>query len=67
MAESPNGREVTLFGGHSTENDYENRILELYAGAESWNILNVTLQNARKDHVVIPLTWSFFIIFWFYT
>ena len=56
MAESPNGREVTLFGGHSTENDYENRILELYAGAESWNILNVTLQNARKDHVVIPLT-----------
>ena len=56
MAESPDGRGVLLFGGNSTENDYEKRILELRAGADSWNILNVTLENARYSHVVIPLT-----------
>ena len=54
MAESPDGRGVLLFGGYS--NDYEKRILELRAGADSWNILNVTLQNGRYGHVVIPLT-----------
>ena len=60
MAESPDGRGVLLFGGTSfdenrrTEN--ERRILELRAGAESWNILDVTLKNARSEHVVIPLT-----------
>ena len=56
MAESPDGRGVLLFGGVSTENGYEKRILELRAGADSWNILNVTLENARWYHVVIPLT-----------
>ena len=56
MAESPDGRGVLLFGGESTEIQYEKRILELRAGADSWNILNVTLKNARSDHVVIPLT-----------
>ena len=56
MAESPDGRGVILFGGFSTENGYEKRILELRAGADSWNILNVTLENARYSHVVIPLT-----------
>ena len=57
MAESPDGRGVLLFGGHSNENDYEKRILELRAGADSsWNILNVSLEHASTSHVVIPLT-----------
>ena len=63
MAESPDGRGVLLFGGFSyhPENhrrgyDDTNRILELHAGADSWNILNVTLENARSAHVVVPLT-----------
>ena len=58
MAESPDGRGVLLFGGSSccTENGVEKRILELRAGADSWNILNVTLENTRSYHVVIPLT-----------
>ena len=60
MAESPDGRGVLLFGGHSDENNFqdhlENRILELRAGANSWNILNVSLEHASVGHVVIPLT-----------
>ena len=58
MAESPDGRGVLLFGGSSccTGNGVEKRILELRAGADSWNILNVTLENTRSYHVVIPLT-----------
>ena len=56
MAESPDGRGVLLFGGWSTEQTYEKRILELRAGSDSWNILNVTLENARKNHVVVSLT-----------
>ena len=55
MAESPDGRGVLLFGGYSTENGGEKRILELRAEADSWNILNVSLQNTRYLHVVIPL------------
>ena len=56
MAESPDGRGVILFGGWSDENQYEKRILELRVQADSWNILNVSLQNGRIRHVVIPLT-----------
>ena len=56
MAGSPDGRGVLLFGGSSYENTYENRILELRAGADSWNILDISLEFARRDHVVIPLT-----------
>ena len=55
MAESPDGRGVLLFGGYSDENSYEDRILELHAGANSWNILDITLENGRNNHVVIPL------------
>ena len=55
MAESPDGRGVLLFGGESDENSYEDRILELRAGANSWNILDITLQHGRYWHVVIPL------------
>ena len=55
MAESPDGSGVLLFGGY-TERSYEKRILELRAGADSWNILDITLQYVRYDHVVIPLT-----------
>ena len=57
MAESPDGRGVILFGGDVSENSYkyENRILELRAGADSWNILNVPLEKFRAFHVVIPL------------
>ena len=53
MAESPDGRGVLLFGGSVF---HQNRILELHAGADSWNTLNVTLENKRYRHVVIPLT-----------
>ena len=57
MAASPDGRGVILFGGLSDENEYYvNRILELRAGADSWNILDVSLENARHFHVVIPLS-----------
>jgi len=55
MAESPDGRGVLLFGGRSDENYYEHRILEMRAGANSWNILDVTLENGRSYHAVIPL------------
>ena len=55
MAESPDGRGVLLFGGDSGGNSYEDRILELRAGANSWNILDITLENGRTGHVVIPL------------
>ena len=56
MAESPDGRGVLLFGGDSdvTFHD-EDRILELRAGANSWNILNITLQNGRYGHTVLTL------------
>ena len=58
MAESPDGRGVLLFGGSTGfESGYilEDRILELRAGANSWNILNITLQNKRFSHTVIPI------------
>ena len=55
MAESPDGRGVLLFGGASSENSNEDRILELRAGANSWNILDITLKNGRVYHAVIPL------------
>ena len=55
MAKSPDGKWVLLFGGGSDEIDYEDRILALHAGANSWYILDSTLQNARKYHVAIPL------------
>ena len=55
MAQSPDGRGVLLFGGSSNENDDEDRILELRAGANSWNILDITLQYGRQYPVVIPL------------
>ena len=59
MAESPDGRSVLLFGGHSNENHFqdhlEKRILELRDGANSWKILDVSLENASAGHVVIPL------------
>ena len=53
MAESPDGRGVLLFGGQ----DSDRGILELRAGADSWDILNVTMKysSSGKD-VVIPLT-----------
>ena len=55
MAESPDGSEVLLFGGRVDGIIQEDRILELRAGANSWNILDITLQERRKEHVVIPL------------
>ena len=54
MAESPDGRGVLLFGGWDGLS-LKDRILELRAGANSWNILNITLKNTRAFHVVIPL------------
>ena len=54
MAESPDERGVILFGG-ATERSYEKRILELQAGADSWNILDVSLENSRRFHVVFSI------------
>ena len=55
MAESTDGRGVLLFGGWSDENFKEKRILELRADANSWNILEITLENARKNHLAIAI------------
>ena len=52
MAESPDGRGVLLFGGGQSAHGLEVIILELHAGAYSWSILNITLQNGRRHHVV---------------
>ena len=54
MAETPNGKGVLLFGG-SDSDGHRDRILELQAGANSWNILNNRLKFQRYVHVVIPL------------
>ena len=54
MAESPDGRGVILFGGQGY-GAQQKTILELRAGANTWNILDITLQNARLGHVVIKL------------
>ena len=59
MAESPDGRGVLLFGGtwkvDQQDQQEEKRIFELRAGADTWKILNVTLESTRREHVVIPL------------
>ena len=61
MVESPDGKGVLLFGGErkitnrKKDNIIEDRILELRAGTNSWTILDVTLQTARKKHTVIPI------------
>ena len=58
MAEFPNGGGVLLFGGqaHVDGNTQdEDKILELSADANSWKILDITLQERRKNHAVIPL------------
>ena len=54
MTKSPDGRGVIIFGGHTAWGS-EKRILELRAGADSWNTLDVSLVNRRWSHVVIPL------------
>ena len=61
MTESSDGRGVLLFSGRSYDaaSDhylYIDKILELRAGANSWNVLDVTLQYAREDHIVLPLS-----------
>ena len=53
MAETPDGRGVLLFGGGLLT--LEDKIFELRAGANSWNILDITLKNGRGAHVVIPV------------
>ena len=50
MAESPDGKGVLLFGGLNTDTSpytHEDKILELRPGADSWNILNITLEKRR--------------------
>ena len=58
MAESPDGKGVLIFGGErilvNGDRIPEDKILELRAGANSWNPLDITLENARKQHAVIP-------------
>ena len=60
MAESPDGKGVLIFGGErildNGDRIPEDKILELRAGANSWNPLDITLKNARKQHAVIPFT-----------
>ena len=59
MAKSPDGRGVLLFGGTGDKSHYGygDRILELNPGASSWSSLQVTLENRRGFHNVIPLQW----------
>ena len=54
IAESPDGRGVLLFGGRLGSAGDTNKILELRAGADSWDILDATLQEGRYSHTVIP-------------
>ena len=53
MAKSPDGNGVLLFGGFTWNQGNKTRIMELRAGADSWTILDVTLQEARSNHIVI--------------
>ena len=55
MAKSPDGRGVLLLGGQNDQSLDEDRILELHARADSWSILNITMQNGRRHHVVYNL------------
>ena len=56
MAEIPDGKGVLLFGGLSeSDTSSEDRILELQAKADSWKTLDITLQERRKYHTVIPI------------
>ena len=55
MAESPHGRGVLIFGGISRNNPNPSQILELRAGSNSWNNLNINLEHGRHGHVVVPL------------
>ena len=55
MAQSPDEKGVLVFGGESDKHYPMDKILELRAGATSWNILDITLKIARSEHVVIPL------------
>ena len=55
MAQSPDGKGVLLFGGHRGADHFDVRIVELRAGANSWKILDITMEYKRFDHVVIPL------------
>ena len=56
MAEFPDGKGVLLFGGWSdSDTSSEDRILELRAEADSWTTLDITLQERRKYHTVIPI------------
>ena len=52
ITESLDGKGVLLFGGKSIQ---PKKILELHAGDNSWTILNITLENGRWSHNVIPL------------
>ena len=52
MTESPDGG-VLIFGGQNGEQP--DKVLELQAGANSWEILPKTLKNPRVQHVVIPI------------
>ena len=57
MAESSDGRGVILFGGLVgwSSSKREKNIMELRAGSNSWNILNIALEEGRREHVVIQL------------
>ena len=53
MAESPDGEGVLIFGGQNT--DEPDKIMELRAEANSWEILKKKLKNPHVDHTVIPI------------
>ena len=53
MAESPDGDGVLMFGGQI--GDIPNKIIELRAGANSWAILNQTLEYPKYQHTVITI------------
>ena len=56
MVETVDG--VLLFGGNSRDENFNgdrHEILQMRAGANSWNILDIALKYGRSDHVVIPL------------
>ena len=67
MVQSPDGRGVLISGGmiripdasgkwlDLTDWTFDDKLYELRAGANSWNILNITLEKGRGGHAFIPL------------
>ena len=55
MVTSPDGGGVMIIGGKTPSNSKSPKILELRAGASSWQEHEKELENGRYRHTVIPI------------